>query len=287
MIHTLTKTAAVVVSSTILATLAVNAADMHGRALTTYLGAMLLGAPEHRDVPCAPGMVPVDDALVPFCVDVYEASPGEGCPYDKPRSQDETNLNIADQDCMPASVPNTHPWTNVTQPQAALLCERAGKQLLSPGAWYVAARGTPDSAATLNEEQCNISANRADGPALTGSGMRCVSDTGAYDMIGNVWEWVDGAVMRGVWDDVPLPPTGYVQGVDMHGMPRVTGSAADERFGGDRLWSDTQNDTGILRGGYYGSGSNAGIYAVYAASPLSFYAAAAGFRCARAQGYEE
>jgi len=188
---------------------------------------------------------------------------------------------------MPVSVPNAQPWSNVTQPQAADLCARAGKRLLSPGEWYVTARGTPDSASGVNEEQCNISSNRADGPAPTGTGMRCVSDAGAYDMVGNVWEWVDGVVVHGVWNDTPLPQTGYVQGVDMYGMPHLTGSAADERFNSDRLWSDAQSDTGLMRGGYYGSGSNAGVYAVYAASPVSFYGDAVGFRCAQTQNHAE
>lgn len=287
MIHTLTKTAAVIVSSTILATLAVNAADTHGRALTTYLGAMLLSAPEQTHAVCPESMVSVDDALVPFCVDMYEVSADKSCPFKNPISNSETSINISDEDCMPASVPNAHPWSNVTQPQAANVCARAGKRLLTTGEWYIAARGTPDSASGLDEEQCNISSNRADGPATTGSGMRCVSDAGTYDMVGNVWEWVDGSVMQGEWEAVPLPQTGYVHEVDMHGMPRVTGSAADERFNGDRFWSDVEHDTGLMRGGYYGSGDNAGIYAVYAASPQSFYGDAVGFRCAREQEYAE
>jgi formylglycine-generating enzyme required for sulfatase activity len=117
--------------------------------------------------------------------------------------------------------------------------------------------------------------------------MRCVSDVGTYDMVGNVWEWVEGIAEKGVWDGRPLPATGYVNGVDVYGMPLTTGSAVDERFNSDRFWSDVAHDTALMRGGYYQSGSNAGIYTVYAASPATFYGDAVGFRCATTLEYEK
>jgi hypothetical protein len=153
MIHTLTKATAVIVSSTILATLSVNAVDIHGRAVTTYLGALLLSAPQESGI-CPPGMTVVESALTPYCVDVYEVSTGDGCPYENPATNDETSLNIANADCMPVSKPNIIPWRNITQPQAARMCERAGKRLLTAGEWYIASLGTPDEYHNLGDEQC-------------------------------------------------------------------------------------------------------------------------------------
>lgn len=286
MIHTLTKTTAVIVSSTILATLSVNAVDMHGRAVTTYLGALVFGVQEEKGL-CENGMVPVLNALTPYCIDAYEVSAGDECPYDDPTTNDETSLNIAHPECMPVSEPNVRPWRNITQPQAVRLCERAGKHLPTPDEWYKSALGTPDPTTDLGEEQCNTASNRAVGVGTTGGGMRCVSDVGAYDMVGNVWEWVDGGVVRGVWDGRELPATGYVDSVDVYGMPYTTRTSVDERFNNDRFWSDPTIDAGIMRGGYYQGGSHAGIYAVYTASPVTFYGDAVGFRCAVTLSHDE
>ena len=286
MSHALTRTAAVIVSSTILATLTVNAVDMNGHTVTTYLGALLIQSTEEAGV-CPDTMVLVDQALVPFCIDIYEASPGDECPYHNPVTSDETSINMAEGRCLPASRPNVAPWRNITQAQAHNACLRAGKRLLASDEWYMAALGTPDPASALSGDYCNTASNRDDGAALTGGGMRCVSDAGAYDMIGNVWEWVDGIVARGMWDGQQVPPTGYVQAVDIHGMPITTGTAIDERFSGDRFWSDSDIDAGLMRGGYYASEGNAGVHTIYAASPPTFYGDAVGFRCAQTIHYEE
>lgn len=286
MIHALTRTTAVIVGSTILATLTVNAVDIRGHAVTTYLGALLIEITDEAGA-CPDTMVLVDQALVPFCVDMYEASPGDECPYQDPATGDETSINMAEGRCLPVSRPHVTPWRNVTQVQAHNACVRAGKRLLSSDEWYKVALGTSDQTSALSGEHCNIASNRADGAAPTGSGMRCVSDVGAYDMIGNVWEWVDGVVARGVWDGQEVPPTGYVQAVNLHGMPITTGTAIDERFNGDRFWSDHDIDAGLMRGGYYASEGNAGVHTVYAASPPIFYGDAVGFRCAQTVHREE
>ena len=279
MIHSITKTAGVVVGATVLATLSVNAIDTNGRAVTTYLGAALLGT-EEQVGPCPAGMTVVENALVPYCVDMYEASPGSRCAYEEPDSNDETTLNLANSACVPESKPNATPWRYITQNEAKRACERAGKRLLTSDEWYKAAIGTGDSVTNADSEQCNIASNRADGVAKTGGGMRCVSDEGAYDMVGNVWEWVDGIVVKGVWDGNEVPETGYVRNVDVYGMPVETGSQPDEVFNHDRFWSNADMDAGLMRGGYYDSEDNAGVYTVYAASPPTFYGEGVGFRCA-------
>jgi formylglycine-generating enzyme required for sulfatase activity len=279
MTHSLTKTAAVIVSSTILATLTVNAIDMRGHAITHFLAGLLYG--EETSVgPCPDNMVLVDQSLMPFCVDMYEASPNDSCLHSEPDSRDATERNLANPLCAATSQSGAMPWRFVSQTQAELACERAGKRLLSPDEWYKAALGTPDEHVSLTEESCNVAANRAPGVAPTGGGMRCVSDAGAYDTIGNVWEWVGADVLHGVWDERTLPQSGYVHGVDRAGIAFETGTAMDTRFGADRIWTDATLEAAMMRGGYYDSGTNAGLYAVYAASPSTFIGDAVGFRCA-------
>jgi formylglycine-generating enzyme required for sulfatase activity len=278
MLKSLTKTVAVVVSATILTTLAVNAIDTGG-SVATSLTAMIGGTTEETG-PCSTNMVLIDHALVPYCVDMYEASPGEYCLYNDPQSADESDLNLIDPTCIPVSQPQTSPWRYVSQEQASRACERADKRLLTPSEWYKAAVGTPDDMALLGDEQCNIASNRSASVAKTGSGMRCVSDAGTYDMVGNVWEWVTGESVKGVWEEKTLPGNGYVRNVDVDGVPVETGTRQDERFNGDRFWMDAGITAGLMRGGYYNSKENAGVYTVYAASPPSFVGEAVGFRCA-------
>jgi hypothetical protein len=279
MIQSLAKTIAVVVSSTVLATLATNAFDMRGYLPDTLL-AMLFHTTQEVAGPCPENMVLVTQALVPFCVDAYEASAGVACPFPDPGTSEETVLDLNDPACGAVSRPQVMPWRHVTQLDAQRACSNAGKRLLTPDEWYKAALGTPDPSGSYTEDACNVARNRADGAAKTGDGMRCVSDAGAYDMIGNVWEWVDGTVASGTFDGSPLPASGYVSEADLHGLAYTTTSAQDERFGNDRFWSDSSIRAGIMRGGYFDNGSQAGIFATYAASPPTFDGDAVGFRCA-------
>lgn len=278
MIHTLTKTAVVVVSATILSTLAVNAVDMRGHFATTMLGSLLFGV-EKPVAPCPEHMTLVESSLTPFCVDRYEASPGPACAVVRPEQADETSVNIADPACVPVSEPHREPWVYVSRHDAAALCEKAGKRLPEAHEWYVAAIGTNDPQDVFTAEGCNLARNRADGAALTGEGFRCVSDVGAFDMVGNVWEWVADDVVDGMWQDRALPNDGLIDGVDVAGMPFTISVTPDVLFAGDRFWLDRRGTMGLLRGGYYDSKHNGGVYSVYAASKPEFSGEAVGFRC--------
>ncbi len=281
MFRSLTKTIAVIVSSTILATLTVNAIDMRGYMPDTLLALLFGVRASEEDVMsrCPEHMALVTQALTPFCVDLYEASAGEGCPFLEPHTSGETALNIADPDCVARTVPHAVPWRHLTQLESQQACSRAGKRLLHPDEWYKAALGTPDPLTGFTDDGCNVARNRADGVDETGGGMRCVSDAGAYDMVGNVWEWVEGTVDQGVYDTHRMPPSGYVLEADLLGIAYTTGSAQDERFGGDRFWLDTSILAGLMRGGYYDNANQAGLFATYAASPPTFTGDAVGFRC--------
>lgn len=279
MIKSFTKTTAVIVGSTILATLTVNAVDMSGYFSRTMLAGLFFSVGETEREPCPQNMVLVTQALQPFCVDVYEASAGEDCVYEAPHNENETVLNLAKKECVPVSKPNATPWRYLTQTQAEQACSRAGKRLPTANEWYKASLGTPDLNSGWTEEYCNVANNRSDGVAKTGTGMRCISDAGVYDMVGNVWEWIAETVDEGSWDGRDLPVTGFVNGVDVHGLAYSTESAQVENFGNDRFWLDSTIHAGVMRGGFFNSQSQAGLFATYAASPPTFSGDAVGFRC--------
>jgi formylglycine-generating enzyme required for sulfatase activity len=279
MIQSLTKTVAVSVCSTILATLAVNATDMRGTLELSMLARLFAVVPEQAG-PCPSDMVLVTQALVPFCIDRYETSPSDGCLYTEPSSQDETAINLSDPACMTTSLPARRPWVYIAQTEAQQACARSGKRLPTASEWYRASLGTPDSGHGWTDEHCNVASNVDAGLAGTGQAMRCVSDSGAYDMVGNAWEWVEDQVEHGNWNGRRLPSTGYVTGVDKDGIAFDTATAIDPHFVGDRFWVNPHGVMGMMRGGYYGGEINAGIFSTYAASPPSFVGEAVGFRCA-------
>ena len=85
------------------------------------------------------------------------------------------------------SMPGVIPARSINYFIAAAACRNSGKRLPSNAEWQAAALGTPDPWPQDDPaHQCNSS-----GPtALTGSRSKCVSDVGAFDMVGNVIEFV-------------------------------------------------------------------------------------------------
>jgi Sulfatase-modifying factor enzyme 1 len=157
------------------------------------------------------------------------------------------------------SIPGVTPSQNITWFQAAAACRNAQKRLATNQEWQMAALGTPDPGTDDGVGDCNISA--AGAVLDTGSRDLCVSDTGAFDMVGNVWEWVAD------WGD---QATGNSTWSSTYGNDSSI-------FGGDGSLSIPG---AFLRGGYYGSGTYAGVFAVASDAPYdsSF---GFGFRCAR------
>jgi len=86
------------------------------------------------------------------------------------------------------SLPGVTPARYVTQIQATAACRNAGKRLLSNGEWTAAALGTPDPGTDNGTSDCNVGNTSV--VANTGSRSLCVSDSGAFDTVGNRWEWV-------------------------------------------------------------------------------------------------
>ncbi len=260
------KTIVVLIGAIVFSTIAIQASDIV-RNIQTPLSGLAL----ESQSPCGEGAVLVNFGKGNLCVDIYEASVSSQCPVQNVQNSVDTQDNINDFDCRAQSTPDALPWRYVSLPQAQQLCARSGKRLPTNDEWYSVALGVTD------QSQC---VTKATGPAETGS-SECVTQLGVYDIVGNVWEWIDGQVKDGVYDNRSLPESGYVQLVDTDGVVVKTSASEVQEYGADYATINNTNIRGILRGGYYGSGTDAGIYAQNISVPLDFKAPGVGFRCVR------
>lgn len=85
------------------------------------------------------------------------------------------------------SLPGVKPAAFVNWFQAVAIARNAHKRLLTNQEWQAAAFGTPDPGNAPGSSDCNTASA---GITLTGSRSRCISDVGAFDMVGNLWEWI-------------------------------------------------------------------------------------------------
>ncbi len=120
--------------------------------------------------PCLAGMVLVEAQNV--CIDEYE-SPGK-------RRLPEVGLSAA---------------------QAAAKCRVRGARLCTSVEWEAGCRGVGNASWPYGNAYvpgtCNASRRKARPITTTGSFPSCRSAVGAYDMSGNVAEWIAGGVVRG------------------------------------------------------------------------------------------
>ncbi len=247
----------VIVMSGIITTLGIDASDTLSGSRVTFLASWF------PQPVCSVGMVEVREVSPRFCIDAHEASPGPGCLVGNPSSLQGTFNNLAEPDCEPISEPEVMPWVFVTIEQARQLCARVGKRLPNMEEWYEAALGTAD-----NLDTCNLVGDRE----RTGENTACRSGVGAYDMVGNVWEYVVASEI--------LPPSGYVTATK-NGTPYETGSAPQLAFNNDYVWSKETESPVLVRGGFYGAGEDGGIYSIQGTLTTDFSSAAIGFRCVK------
>lgn len=269
----------VTVGVLVLTTVGINAFDAADIPMRALFGAAYLSG--EKSV-CPEGMVFVGASGGNFCIDAYESSPGKSCAHDDPANSKETNDNLAITDCKPVSVESASPWRNISRQQAELACARVEKRLPTNEEWYRAALGVPDPESEWGSSDCNVDNPNSDSPDPTGSRTNCVSPAGAYDMVGNVWEWLEETVSDGVYEGSVLTTEGYIRSINEHGMPIETSAdSPDPTFFNDYFWIDSVGVRGILRGGYWKSKSDAGQYAVNVMVPPSFVGSAVGFRCVK------
>jgi len=90
-------------------------------------------------------------------------------------------------DIYAVSLPGEIPSARISWFQAQEACANAGKRLPTNAEWQVGVNGTPDPGPDNGTTDCNSETGEA---SLTGARTSCVSARGAFDMVGNLAEWV-------------------------------------------------------------------------------------------------
>jgi hypothetical protein len=188
------------------------------------------------------------------CIDKYEASvwssPTGGTQYGI--SGDDYPCSDTGEDCSNVyarSVPGVPPSRFISWFQAQQALANSGKRLPTNAEWQQAVAGTPGGA------PCNVAST---GPVNTGSAGGCVSRFGAFDMVGNLWEWV------AEWDEI-------ASGCELHLTDRACLGGA----------GTNHSPAALIRGGVFNSGGDAGSMAIAATNQPHNSGPEVGFRGAR------
>jgi hypothetical protein len=163
-------------------------------------------------------------------------------------------------DIYAVSLPSVIPSAFITWFQAQEACANARKRLPTSAEWQVGANGTPDPGPDDHATDCNTFSPFTVAP--TGSRSSCVSARGAFDMVGNLYEWVAD------W------------------VPASTACPGWGGFSNDNMCLSGANTTAngpgaLLRGGDFGHGTAAGPLTVSASFGPSNFGPSIGFRCGR------
>jgi hypothetical protein len=252
------------IGALILSTLVISASDV-----TQGVRGLMSGALLDSQGPCGDSAILERFGQYALCIDRFEAAPSAACTYLDPKNELETIANLSDANCKSESAIGRPVWRFVTYTQAQQLCARAGKRLPTAQEWYRI------TLPLTNIDSCTVAKTA---PEVTG-GTTCTTPSGIHDLVGNVWEWMNDTVTEGQINGRNIPPPGYVDLVDDAGLVLRTATTSNESFGNDYAWTDQAGVRGILRGGFYQSGSDGGLFSQNLSVALDFQAAGVGFRC--------
>jgi len=204
--------------------------------------------------PCPASMAFVATDAGTFCVDLFEGAVAQG---DGTLWAHETPIDGADAEALHAVVADhVVPQGYISQEQATLVCAHSGKRLCTLEEWTAACRGQPAhdylypygdtyepgacnegkespivilfapnptySNAELNDPRCD---ELEGGVAPGGDYTKCVSTYGAFDMHGNLHEWIDdspngdvtkGSFMGGYFVDAKINGAGCTYRTTAH-----------------------------------------------------------------------
>jgi len=160
----------------------------------------------------------------------------------------------------------------LSAPRLASGCPQIGNGTAS-------ALGTPD-AVSSDKGACVLGRTGQGSADATGIHDQCVSSYGVYDMVGNVWEWIDASISDGMYGNRLLPDDGYVAEADADGVASKTGTSSPA-YGNDYFFVDKTGVKGMFRGGFWSTAEKGGIFSINATIPTSFIGVASGFRCVR------
>jgi formylglycine-generating enzyme required for sulfatase activity len=147
----------------------------------------------------------------PFFIDVYEVSCAEYERFVKSAPHPAPKGWLNDK-CPPGTA--QQPVCNVTWYDAMAYAAWAGKRLPTEEEWEFAARGTDARAYPWgdqwNERMANAAGGASRGIANVGT-FKGLSPAGAYDMVGNVWEWTASDLKPYPGGKLPGTPRGELK----------------------------------------------------------------------------
>jgi formylglycine-generating enzyme required for sulfatase activity len=168
--------------------------------------------------------------------------------------------NCAD-DIYAVSLAAVTPSANITWFQAQEACANSAKRLPTSAEWQIGATGTPDAGPDNGTTDCNSSLLSV---TLTGARKDCTSARGAFDMVGNLNEWV------AEWVPFSTACSNWGGLSDDHMC--LFGASTNALNGGPGA---------LLRGGDFRTHTSAGPLAVVATGGPFSRRNFIGFRCAR------
>jgi formylglycine-generating enzyme required for sulfatase activity len=247
-------------------------------------GAKKFGA-KKDDKGCPVNMVRVG----PLCMDKYETTVWSEPPNSNgtPRGKQfglhgEEYCAVNGDDCtgiFAVSLPGRIPAASITWFQAQQACLNVGKRLPTNAEWQGAAAGTPthyELGADDGVNDCNTSTAGTVVP--TGSRSNCVSNFGAFDMVGNLIEWTADWVQG---NSTPFDPPDGFAGEDFgNDFMRGTNPATAQGFG-TNFPSAISRGGGFKAGLFSPNGSGAGVFSLNARFAPTDFGDDSGFRCVR------